>query len=478
MKLVHVGLSTVISLSVLGACSKVSSSHSGTSGHPEYIKESFTAQTGKDALLVSPVAVPEYLPTKSVVISLTVLTDSHQHAMAKALLDSKIETLYVMVPKIYEYKTATQSPDFQALKALGADLGKVVLVPAKDSAATEANLQNGSKYLTVWARDWSPQSAYTANGQLVLLDFNYYSDRDADDSTARSLVDLFNQDLPTTAIVSSPEVVGRVSVPVYNEGGNFMNNESGDCLMTTRVTDANSAEAISAAAEDNIRKKIFGDEVMDKTEIIRQYKEKAGCKTVTIFPRIPYEGTGHIDMWAKFLDNKTIIVNELRDEAVNLEWYQDDERAKAVEVQTFLNARANDIAKLGFKVVRIPMPAIVFGYSAYFDEAQTQVIDFPDVWRSYTNSITVNGTAVTPRYQAMDAEAPVFDAKTEEYLGSTAITDAYPDAHLIQAYEDEARRAYESLGYQMNFVTVDNLISIGGAIHCTTMQIAKNPNVL
>ncbi len=477
MKLYQAGLSTAFALTFLTACGQ-EALKSSVKGHPEYINDKYTAQTSKDGILVNPTAVPEYRDSSGVIISLTVLTSSGQHAMAKALLDSGIEKLYVMVPRVYAYKTAAQSPDFQPLKRLGADLSRVVLVPAKDSASTAAETAKGEKYLTVWARDWSPQPAYTAAGQLVLLDFNYYSNRDADDSAGRSLVEFFNQSLPTDAILTSPEVVSRISVPVYNEGGNFMNNDNGDCLMTTRVTDANSAAAIKEAAADNRRKNIFNDEVMDKTEIVRQYKEKAGCKTVSIFPRIPYEGTGHIDMWAKFLDNDTIIVNELRDEVVNLSWYTDEEKAKAKEIQTFLEARAQDISRLGFEVVRIPMPAPIFGYEAYYDEKKTQIIAVPDVFRSYTNSITVNGHAVTPRYEAMDADGDIYDAKTSKYLGSTALKNPYPDADFIQAYEKEASAAYENSGYKMKFVTVDNLISIGGAIHCTTMQIAKNPSVL
>jgi agmatine/peptidylarginine deiminase len=468
---------TALTLTFLTACGQ-QAHNSSVKGHPEYISDKYTAQTSKDGILVTPTAVPEYRDSNAVIISLTVLTSSAQHAMAKALLDTGIETLYVMVPRVYAYKTAAASPDFLPLKRLGGDLSRVVLVPAKDSAATSADLSKGGKFLTVWARDWSPQTAYTADGQLVLLDFNYYSNRDADDSAARSLVELFNQGLPTDAILTSPDVVTRISVPVYNEGGNFMNNDDGACLMTTRVTDANSAEAIAEAAADNRRKNIRNDEVMDKSEIIRQYKEKAGCKSVTIFPRIPYEGTGHIDMWAKFLDNKTVIVNELRDEIVNLSWYTEEERAKAIEIQNYLEDRTQDIKNLGFDVIRIPMPAPVFGYAAYADEKQTQIIQVPDIFRSYTNSTTVNGYAVTPRYVAMDAEADLYDAKTERYLGSQPLKNAYPDDAFVQAYENEARAAYEKLNYKMSFVTVDNLISIGGAIHCTTMQIAKAPTVL
>ena len=220
------------------------------------------------------------------------------------------------------------------------------------------------------------------------------------------------------------------------------------------------------------------DIILDESGVTEYYKKGAGCTKVTIFPRMPYEGTGHIDMWAKFLDNDTVMVNELRQEIVDLEWYTDEERGKVKEIQAYLEARSSDIRNLGFKLIRIPMPAPVFSYYAYTDATQKKLVQYPDVFRSYTNSITVNGTAVTPRYQAIDANGGLFDAATNVRIGSMPIKEAYPDAALVQSYEDEARAAYESLGYRMNFVTVDNLISIGGAVHCVTMQIAKNPNRL
>ena len=64
-----------------------------------------------------------------------------------------------------------------------------------------------------------------------------------------------------------------------------MNNMRGECMMTTRVTDAN-ADVFKA-----------GDMVLDAEDIKQYYGGFAGCAKTFIFPRMPTEGTGHIDMW-------------------------------------------------------------------------------------------------------------------------------------------------------------------------------------
>ncbi|MFW7377459.1 MAG: hypothetical protein ACOH5I_01465 [Oligoflexus sp.] len=51
----------------------------------------------------------------------------------------------------------------------------------------------------------------------------------------------------------------------------------------------------------------------------------------------------------------------------------------------------------------------------------------------------------------------------------------YDDAALIPAYEVEVVGVYQNAGYQVNFVQSDDLMAMGGAIHCVTMQMTKHP---
>jgi agmatine/peptidylarginine deiminase len=259
----------------------------------------------------------------------------------------------------------------------------------------------------VWARDWAPLSAIgnpdsTNAGKTVMLDFNYYSARPGDDVTPRS-IEMSTQ-------------TPRVSVPVYNEGGNFMIAGDRHCMMSTRVSEANS----------RLRAK-SGDTILNDEEIKEYYKQYAGCREVTIFPRMPYEGTGHIDMWVKALDAKTLIVNRL-DKAVDY---------SATQVQSYLNDRASELETMGYNVVRIPMPEPVLPNGAF---------------RSYTNSLVLNGTALVPVYRVNP-------------------NGRFTDMDRIADYEKEVAAAYTAAGYRFVPIESTDLIIMAGAVHCVTMQL-------
>jgi agmatine/peptidylarginine deiminase len=341
----------------------------------------------------------EYAKSDAVIVSSELVSSYGREDLVKAILDAGAKKVWVTVSR--GSGQTPQSSTFSRLRQiLGTNINKVQVVEQKDSGS-----------VTVWARDWAPLSALTSDNQLRLLDLNYYPRRPADDATARSFAGL----------TGTP----RVSVPVYNEGGNFMNNNRGECMMTTRVTDAN-ADVFKT-----------GDMVLDAEDIRQYYGEFAGCARTMIFPRMPTEGTGHIDMWGKFLNDDTVIVGQISDET--LSYANSSNRSLALQIQRFLEARASDIAELGYNVVRIPMP-----------------IPSANLYRSYTNSLLLNGTAIIPQY-------------VRSNLGS------YADQSLLSSYEAEVRRVYQSLGYKVVFIPSDEMIATGGAVHCVTMQI---PSVL
>ncbi len=369
-------------------------------GHYEESDEQkANAYSGKQAV------VPEYFPTGAVIVSLPLLSLYDKEDFIKEIINAGAKDIYVTIEK--NSGITLKSSVFKTLRTvLGNDFKNIHLVEQPDSGR-----------ISVWARDWSPLGA-EANDirdpakKLRFLDLNYYSNRKADDSSPRALENLY--------------AYSRVSVPVYNEGGNFMVNDSGDCLMSTRVVDANSFKSRN------------DDMILSAQEIKTYYKDFAGCKNVTIFQRIPYEGTGHIDMWGKFLSDKTIVVGELRE--TTLQFLSGSALTVATEMQAYLEDRAQDLIAAGYDVKRIPMPA---------PESR--------VYRSYTNSLIVNNTILVPRYTK-----PSF-----KVLGK------YSDDSLLADYEAEVKSIYESEGYKVVFLESDDLISYGGAVHCVTMQVPK-----
>ncbi|WP_141734738.1 agmatine deiminase family protein [Oligoflexus tunisiensis] len=351
--------------------------------------------SGMSAFRGKQVVPAEYAKSDAVIVSSELMTSYGREDLVKAIMDAGVKKVWVTTSR--GSGLTLQSSTFGRLRqALGTHINKVSVVEQKDYGQ-----------VTVWARDWAPLGAVTASNELRLLDFNYYPRREADDATARSFAGLTG--------------ITRVSVPVYNEGGNFMNNNRGECLMSTRVTDAN-ADVFKA-----------GDMVLDAEDIKQYYGEFAGCEQTYIFPRMPTEGTGHIDMWAKFLNDDTVIVGQISNET--LSYASSSNRSLTQQIQRYLDARARDIADLGYNVVRIPMPVPSAG-----------------LFRSYTNSLLLNGTAIVPQY----------------LRGNSG---SYQDQALLRSYEAEARRVYESLGYKVVFIPSDGMIATGGAVHCVTMQV-------
>jgi agmatine/peptidylarginine deiminase len=215
-----------------------------------------------------------------------------------------------------------------------------------------------------------------------------------------------------------------------------MNNDSGDCLMTDKVLEVNAEEQVE------------GDLILDKDAIVSYFKDFAGCKNVLILPSMPYEGTQHLDLWAKFVDDRTILVSQIADEVLDLPAYSPEDRVRAREVQSFLESRAAELQSRGFRIIRLPMPAPNFAADGY------------NLFRSYTNSLLLNGHVFLPRYVRPANEA---DSVNGEYI----------DLPYVPAYEDSVERIHRELGFTVHWIPSDSMIAKGGAVHCTTMQIAR-----
>jgi agmatine/peptidylarginine deiminase len=171
---------------------------------------------------------------------------------------------------------------------------------------------------------------------------------------------------------------------------------------------------------------------MDDHAIDAQYRALAGCKRTRIFPRMPSEGTGHIDMWAKFLNNNTVLVNQLEPATAQTDSsFSDNLQA----IHAYLEARVADLQAMGLTVVRIPMPLPLAGMT-----------------RSYTNSLLLNGTALVPVYR-----------------------NPAPDQDLFGDYERRVKAAYEAAGFKFVPILSDSMIAQGGAVHCVTMQYGMMP---
>ncbi len=324
-------------------------------------------------------AIPEYQPVKALLLSEDLFNYGYEApALLSAITEAGAEAWIA---------TETET-GHQELNAKLAALG----VPDKAlKRSASLVLPHGN----IWLRDYGgfPVETRGKNPHLELLDLKF-------DGAARTMEDF-------------PAAVGRKlalpvrSVPLAIDGGDFLTN--GDFCFTS--------------SKD-----------LQKPKDVQAAKEQLGCRELVVFADPPH---AHLDMWAKIVDEHTVLVNQLDERTLAVVKYlygtiPEDIKALADN----LDAKAKEWAKY-LKVVRLPMP-----------------MPYRRTFRTYANSVLVNGTAIVPTY----------DRFGWKY-------DDYPDKSLAAYYEKSVRKIYELLNFNVRFINADGLLFNGGAFHCVTAPI-------
>ena len=237
-----------------------------------------------------------------------------------------------------------------------------------------------------WTRDFGPIPVVDDNGTSQFVDAQYYAERRRDDAM--------------TTLIANYLGTPVTRPPLATEGGNFMTDGQGLCMVTEWLLDEN--PNLSGAQLQSIQKNYFG------------------CERTLVLERLAGEGTGHIDMFAKFVSPTTVLVGEYdpRFDPTNAAILD-----RNVERILALNDQGANL-----RVLRIPMPPGV-----------------GDVYRSYTNSTIFNDRVIVPVYPA----------------------DTRYEAAALEVY----RNAMPA-GYEIVTVKADQAIQYGGAVHCTTSGFA------
>ena len=390
-------LGWIVIVLMLG-CGQQDQSQTSLLGHFERFGQSQLSQFSHQQA-----AVPEYAPTKGVVVAQPLLAAFDQAKLVKELLASDVDEVWITGPSSF-YGGFKHRSMKKLRRLIGRD-SRIRFVTATSPGP-----------MTVWARDWAPIFASSKEGELRLIDFNYYARRHADDHVPQRLAKSMGQT--------------RISLPVYNEGGNFMIDGQGHCLLSERIVEANQ------------QLKTSDDRQLSQDELADFFIEYLGCRKVRILPRLPFEPTGHIDIWTKFIADQTLLVHKI-DRSLMPLYKNPDHQQKAIEVADFLDEAADSFGKLGYRVVRSLMPLPVFYQGS-------------TLFRSYTNHLLVNGRALIPRF-----------------VKPSKGTYSYPDKEHLKRFEDDITAVLTEYGYQPVFLDSDDLIPLNGAIHCATMQVPR-----
>ncbi len=243
---------------------------------------------------------------------------------------------------------------------------------------------------SVWVRDYGPFGVESGNRPgIVDTVYRHYQYRRNDDAVPTGLarakkIDVFGMNL-------------------ILDGGNLMVDSRGNLFMTKRTYIWNSDK--SQDQVDSLLKSYFGV----KNVITFDY---AG------YPGEPADGTGHIDMFQKLLNDHTVLIS-------------------VADTEPFKTAAEKAIAWYKGHKAGDGQPYKVITVKGWDDGA----------WYTYTNSLIVNGVAIIPSYSGKPQE------------------------------EAAAKAAYEQAGLKVVPVNSDDSITAGGSIHCTTQTIPVLPAV-
>lgn len=238
---------------------------------------------------------------------------------------------------------------------------------------------------SLWMRDYGPLSVRTDDGAVAFVDPRYYHGRPLDDA------------LPSRLAVNWG--VTSYRQPLDWEGGTYIADGRGTCLYTNGVYQFNG---------------------IPQSQIHAYQNAYLGCKTNIVQKPLIDEGTTHSDMFSKMLAPGHVLLGRY-DSA------QDHGNHLLLEQ----NAQILSAAVLAdggtLKISRMPMPNN----------------NGRQVWRTYVNSLFVNGVNLVPVYN---------DERSREAAAMAAWKSAMPTWKHVS-------------------IDATDLIHWAGAVHCITMTV-------
>ncbi|MDD5089765.1 MAG: agmatine deiminase family protein [Candidatus Wallbacteria bacterium] len=320
-------------------------------------------------------APAEYDPTEGIFLGWP--NSSHstlQGQIAKAISD-KYKVFII---------TQNESMVRSALSSAGAKMDNIQLL----SAPLEA----------LWVRDYGPWWIHTQSGNREIIDLKYYYNRPNDDAVPKRIGAWFNFPVHDSGFET--------------EGGNIILDGHGVAIVGDVLISGNDSTSGSGYSASQVK------------QYMRDY---FGCnKTIILDSLDQAGGTGHIDIFAKLLDDRTIIVGQHSgpDGGYRGNYQRMEDAARILAQET--NGKGEK-----FNVVRIPMP----------DERKSTF--------TYTNSLIINDKALVPTYTGMS---------------STSWNNGIND-RALQVYRDCMP------GTTVYGIDCTRIIYQGGCIHCITKDM-------
>ena len=259
-----------------------------------------------------------------------------------------------------------------------------------------------------WTRDYGPLFVRDRDDATQSVrDPRYYPHRPNDDEMPSDFAARLNLELRP--------------FPVAFEGGNFLPNGGGLCIVG------------SVAARRNPQ--------LTESDLTELFRSELGCDQLVMVRSLEDFATGHVDMWLAWANRTTLIVGEYTEA-------QDPTNRRIIEtnLEEQLRGLVDPASGEPIQIVRIPMPSnCPADFSGTAPDRCPSTSGDRRVWRSYLNVLEVNNTVLVPVFEQHDA------------------------------LEADALAVWSSLGFETAPVPSDHIIPYAGAIHCITKSIDSPP---
>ena len=250
---------------------------------------------------------------------------------------------------------------------------------------------------TIWLRDFGPRFAETKSGAQS-IDFYYNGQRPLDDKFPISWGKLSKDD------------VSRIKWTL--QGGNMQSNGKGFAFVSSRLFEDNAIQLPHASPNTD-----FGFE--KRKLVVDAFKKGCNIERLLILEPLRPEATKHVDMFATFVAQDTVVVAEVDPK-------QDPQNAKVLEYNINLLKQVK-VDGEPLKIERIKFPPRNGKY-----------------WSPYTNIIMANRLLLMP----------VYDSDPPEMV-------------------ENALKVYRRLlpDYHVDTVNMTTMQKLEGALHCMSINV-------
>jgi agmatine/peptidylarginine deiminase len=249
---------------------------------------------------------------------------------------------------------------------------------------------------SIWFIDYGPLPVLdTAAQTWSFVDFRYYHQRALDDG----MPSWIGRNLSGIGVASN---VNTYRMPVNIEGGTFQATTDGICFTGTRALTSTDCGANGCTSNLEFLSLAQVQQTGEAQLLRSTWGQYAGCKDLITMYSITDDGTGHIDMFLKVLDDETVLMADYRAPYANTA--QQTNAARMNANAAFLEAYVKPNGKK-FKVKRIIMPGHREGTP--FTYANSTLINGLNLWPAFTfsdwvssrNTAEAEWEAALPDYQ-------------------------------------------------------------------------------